>query len=115
MFYFFQLEKNELGAFWRDPVRLVERNGAVAGATCSPRFAKEVLEAFGKQLVDDRRLNSVCLHSAGPTAHFLELDTEEWQEDDCEPGKADPTLGSAEHERRRQSTTGCERNQESQN
>ena len=37
-----------------------------------------------KQLVDDGRLDSVGLHSAGPTADFPELDTREWQEDDCD-------------------------------
>ena len=42
----------------------------------------EALRALGKQLVDDGRLGSVSLYSAGPTANFLELDTREWQEDD---------------------------------
>ena len=49
----------------------------IAEAMCSPRFVK----AFGKQLVDDGRLDSVSLYSVGPTADFLELDTQEWQED----------------------------------
>ena len=48
----------------------------------SPRLVKEVLTALGKQLVDDGRLHSVNLYSAGPTADFPELDTREWQEDD---------------------------------
>ena len=63
-------------------VRLIGQNGTIAGAMYSPRLAKEVLTALGKQLVDDRRLDSVSLYSAGPTADFLELDTQEWQEDD---------------------------------
>ena len=42
----------------------------------------EALRALGKQLVDDGRLDSVSLYSAGPTADFPELDTQEWQEDD---------------------------------
>ena len=41
-----------------------------------------MLKALGKQLVDDGRLDSVSLYSAGPTADFPELDTQEWQEDD---------------------------------
>ena len=40
------------------------------------------MRALGKQLVDDGRLDSVSLYSAGPTADFPELDTREWQEDD---------------------------------
>ena len=35
-----------------------------------------------KQLVVDGRLDSVSLYSAGPTADFPELDTQEWREDD---------------------------------
>ena len=46
----------------------------------SPRLVKEVLNTLGKQLVDDGRLDSVSLYSAGPTADFPELDTQEWQE-----------------------------------
>ena len=42
----------------------------------------EALRVLGKQLIDDGWLNSVSLYSAGPTAHFPELDTREWQEDD---------------------------------
>ena len=42
----------------------------------------EALKALRKQLVDDGRLDSVSLYSAGPTADFPELDTQEWQEDD---------------------------------
>ena len=48
----------------------------------SPRLVEDVLKALGKQLVDDGRLDSVSLYSAGPKADFLELDTQEWQEDD---------------------------------
>lgn len=42
----------------------------------------EALRVLGKQLIDDGRLDSVSLYSAGPTADFPELDTREWQEDD---------------------------------
>ena len=42
----------------------------------------EALTVLGKQLIDDGRLDSVSLYSAGPTADFPELDTREWQEDD---------------------------------
>ena len=62
-------------------VRLIEQNEAIAGAMYSPRLVKEVLKALGKQLVDDGPVDSVSLHSAGPTAGFLELDTQEWQDD----------------------------------
>ena len=55
---------------------------AIAGAMYSLKLVKEVLKALGKQLVDDARLDSVSLYLAGPTADFLELDTQEWQEDD---------------------------------
>ena len=47
----------------------------------SPRLVTEVLNTLGK-LVDDGRLDSVSLYSAGPTADFPELDTQELQEDD---------------------------------
>ena len=50
----------------------------------SPRLVTEVLEALGKQLVDDGRLDSVSQYSAGPTADFSELDAQAWQEDDYE-------------------------------
>ena len=43
---------------------------------------KETLRVLGKQLIDDGRLDSVSLYSAGPTADFPELDAREWQEDD---------------------------------
>ena len=62
-------------------VRLVGRNGAVAGPMYSTRLVKAVLKEFGKQLVEDRRLDSVSLSSAGPKTDFPELDTQEWQED----------------------------------
>ena len=48
----------------------------------SPRLVKEVWKALGKQLVDDGRLDSVSLYAAGPTADFLELDAQEWQDDE---------------------------------
>ena len=41
-----------------------------------------MLRVLGKQLIDDGRLDSVSLYSAGPTADFAELGTREWQEDD---------------------------------
>ena len=63
-------------------VRLICRNEMIAASMYSPRFVNEALRALGKQLVDDRRLDSVSLYSAGPTADFSELDTREWQEDD---------------------------------
>ena len=55
---------------------------AVAAATSLPRLVREVLKAFRKQPVDDRRLDSVSLYAAGPTADLPEWDTAEWQEDD---------------------------------
>ena len=55
-------------------MRVIGQNGTNAGAMYSPRLVKEVLKALGKQLVDDGRLDSVSLYSAGPTADFLELE-----------------------------------------
>ena len=55
--------------------RLIGQNGTSAGAMSSPRLVIEVLNTLGKQLVDDRRLASVSLYSAGPTADFPESDT----------------------------------------
>ena len=40
---------------------------------------KETLRVLGKQLIDDGRLDSVSLYSAGPTTDFPELDTREWR------------------------------------
>ena len=54
----------------------------IAVSMYSPKFVNEALRVLGKQLIDDGRLDSVSLYSAGPTADFLELDTREWQEDD---------------------------------
>ena len=48
----------------------------------SPRLVKEVLKALGKQLVDDGRLDNVSLYAAEPTADFLVLDAQEWQDDE---------------------------------
>ena len=48
----------------------------------SPRLVEEVLKALGKQLVGGGRLGSVSLYAAGPTADFLELDAQEWQDDE---------------------------------
>ena len=62
-------------------VRLIGRNETIAGAMYSPRLVNEALRALGKQLVDDGRLDSVSLHSVGPTADFPKLDTQESQED----------------------------------
>ena len=61
---------------------LIGPNGTIAGAMYSPRLVREVLKALGKLLVDDGRLDSVSLYSAGPTADFPELDTQEWREDE---------------------------------
>ena len=58
------------------------RNETIAVSMYSPKLVNEALRALGKQLVDDGRLDSVSLYSAGPTADFPELDTREWQEDD---------------------------------
>ena len=63
-------------------VRLIGWNETIEGAMYSPRLVKEALRALGKQLVDDGRLGSVSLYSAGPTADLPELVTREWQEDD---------------------------------
>ena len=63
-------------------VRLIGPNETIEGAMCSPRLVNEALRVLGKQLVDDGRLDSVSLYSAGPTADIPELDTREWQEDD---------------------------------
>ena len=63
-------------------VRLIGRNEMIAASMYSPRLVNEALRALGKQLIDDGRLDSVNLYSAGPTADFPELDTREWQEDD---------------------------------
>ena len=63
-------------------VRLIGRNEMIAESMYSPRFVNEALRVLGKQLIDDGRLDSVSLYSAGPTAGFLQLDFREWQEDD---------------------------------
>ena len=63
-------------------VRLIGRNEMIAASMYSPKLVNEALRVFGKQLIDDGRLDSVSLYSAGPTADFLGLDTREWQEDD---------------------------------
>ena len=54
----------------------------IAASMYSPKFVNEALRALGKQLIDDGRLDSVSLYSAGPTADFPELNTRERQEDD---------------------------------
>ena len=61
---------------------LIGHNGTIAGAMYLPRLVNEVLNTLGKQLVDDGRLGSVSLYSAGPTPDFPQLDTQERQEDD---------------------------------
>ena len=63
-------------------VRLIDRNEMIAASMYSPKFVNEALKVLGKELIDDGRLDSVSLYSAGPTADFPELDTREWQEDD---------------------------------
>ena len=42
----------------------------IAASMCSLKFVNEALRVLGKQLIDDGRLDSVCLFSAGPTADF---------------------------------------------
>ena len=63
-------------------VRLIGRNEMIAAAMYPSRLVNEALKAVGKQLVDDGRLDSVSLYSAGPTADFPELGTQKWQEGD---------------------------------
>ena len=63
-------------------VRLIGRNEMIAASVYSPKFVNKALKVLGKQLIDDGRLDSSSLYSAGPTADFPELDTREWQEDD---------------------------------
>ena len=63
-------------------VRLIGWSEMIAASMYSPKFVNETLRVLGKQLIDDERLDSVGLYSAGPTADFPELDTREWQEDD---------------------------------
>ena len=43
----------------------------IAASMYSPRFVNEALRALGKQLVDDGRLDSVSLYSAGTQQTFL--------------------------------------------
>ena len=57
----------------------LKADGFAGKRTCWRQSPSTVL---GKQLIDDGRLDSVSLYSAGPTADFPELDTREWQEDD---------------------------------
>ena len=71
-------------------VRLIGQKETTAGAMYSPRLVKEVLSALGKQLVDDGRRDSVSLYSGEPTADFLELDTQEWQENHYDQQGNDP-------------------------
>ena len=61
---------------------IIGRNEMIAASMYSPKLVNETLRVLGKQLIDDERLDSVSLYSAGPTADFPELDTREWQEDD---------------------------------
>ena len=63
-------------------VRLIGGNEMIAASMYSPKFVNQALKVLGKQLIDDGRLDNVCLYSAGPTADFPELDTREWQADD---------------------------------
>ena len=53
----------------------------IAASMYSPKFVNEALKVLGKQLIDDARLDSVSLQSAGPTADLPELDIREWKED----------------------------------
>ena len=74
-------------------VRLIGRNAMIAASMYSPKCVNEALRVLGKQLIDDGRLESVSLYSAGPTTDFPELDTREWQEDkyDQQGNLLDPT------------------------
>ena len=54
----------------------------IAASMYSPKSVNEALRVLRKQLIDDGRLDSVSLYSAGPTADLPEVDTREWQEDD---------------------------------
>ena len=54
----------------------------IAASMYSPKFVNEALRVLVMQLIDDGRLDSVSLYSAGPTADFPELDAREWKEDD---------------------------------
>ena len=61
---------------WRNRrVRVIGRNEMIAASMYSPKFVIEALRVLGKQLIEDGRLDSVSLYSAGPTADFHELDT----------------------------------------
>ena len=63
-------------------ILLIGLNEMIAASMYSPKFVNETLRVFGKQMIDDGRLDSVSLYLAGPTADFPELDTRGWQEDD---------------------------------
>ena len=51
-------------------VRLIGRNEMVAASMYSPRFVNEALKVLEKQLIDDGRLDSVSLYSAGPNSRL---------------------------------------------
>ena len=116
-------------------VRLIGWNEMIAASMYSPKFVNEALGVLGKQLIDDERLDSVSLYSAGPTADFPELDTREWQERRNRVGveaeaslttflkvnvrndKVDLTrckMGPEKQRRKGQSSIGRERDQEGQ-
>ena len=63
-------------------VQVIGKNEMIAASMYSTKIVNETLRVLGKQLIDDGRLDSVSLYSAGPTADFPELDTRERQEDD---------------------------------
>ena len=52
-------------------VRLIGQNEMIAASMYSPKFVNDTLRVLGKQLIDDGRLDSVSLCSAGPTASWI--------------------------------------------
>ena len=87
---------------------LIGQNVTVAVAMYSPRVVKEVLKALGKQLVDDGQLDSVSLYAAGPTADFLQLDAQEWQDDEYSTiSKEICSTQSRSREEKERTSIGC--------
>ena len=86
-------------------VRLIDRNEMIAASMYSPKFVNEALRVLGKQLIDDGRLDSVSLYSAGPTADFPELDTRECQEDDYD--QQGNLIQSKSRKERENKSSGC--------
>ena len=80
----------------------------IAASMYSPKFVNEALRVLGKQLIDDGRLDSVSLYSAGPTADFPALDTRECQEDDCDQQGILPDLIQSQGRKERRNRVGVE-------